>query len=379
MHNPKSTEAEELGERDAEILGERKTANGPNTKVKLAVVAAAVIGVGGIFYMASGESEEKQEETRAVAVRNVVPFQAAPEEKPEEEPEPEPVATEAEEEAVEVEEIDELLEAARRAPVLITSGSSMPRSAPSEMPVSGDGSGSFGEERQLSSMLRSSPQASAKAGVIANLHMTVPKGTHIPCTLETALSSDQPGLVSCIVARDVLGASGQVVLAEKGSKILGEYEGGMTRGKARIFVLWTEMRTPSGVVVQLNSPASDALGRSGFNGKIDSKFKERFGGAMLMSVISDASNFAFGRLTDQAEVEAGGTESTSNEAIATILKESLSIEPTLYKNQGESVSVFVARDLDFAGVYQLKRTAPMHQIYDRAVHGTSAISSRPTK
>ena len=37
----------------------------------------------------------------------------------------------------------------------------------------------------------------------------------------------------------------------------------------------------------------------------------------------------------------------------TVLQDDLHIPPTLEKNQGDAASIFVARDLDFSGVYDL--------------------------
>ena len=45
--------------------------------------------------------------------------------------------------------------------------------------------------------------------------------------------------------------------------------------------------TPRGGAIDLASPAADALGRSGFGGDLDNRFFERFGSAILLSLVDD--------------------------------------------------------------------------------------------
>ncbi|MDE8420557.1 type IV secretion protein, partial [Klebsiella pneumoniae] len=76
---------------------------------------------------------------------------------------------------------------------------------------------------------------------------------------------------------DVYSENGRVVLLDKGTKVLGQYSGGIAQGQARLFVLWTRALTPRGVAIDLGSPAADSLGRAGLPGGVDTQFWARFG------------------------------------------------------------------------------------------------------
>ncbi|MGX4075076.1 hypothetical protein ACWJVB_25520 [Escherichia coli] len=46
-------------------------------------------------------------------------------------------------------------------------------------------------------------------------------------------------------------------------------------------------------------------------------------------------------------------ENSGEQLASEALRSYMSIPPTLYDQQGDAVSIFVARDLDFSGVYTL--------------------------
>ncbi|WP_410859512.1 TrbI/VirB10 family protein, partial [Paraburkholderia sp. SIMBA_054] len=79
---------------------------------------------------------------------------------------------------------------------------------------------------------------------------------------------------------------------EKGTQVVGEFRGGLQRGQKRLLVLWNRAKTPEGVIITLASPATDALGRSGFDGHVDRHWWERFGSALLLSIVGDATGYA---------------------------------------------------------------------------------------
>lgn len=180
------------------------------------------------------------------------------------------------------------------------------------------------------------------------------KGTFIDCTLETAIDSTLPGLTSCVTASDTFGANGEVPLLERGTRLFGETQGQVQQGSARVYVLWTEARTPAGVVVPLESPGTDELGRSGLPGSVQRHFWERFGAAMLLSTIDGAVQAAV-----QASSRDGGTviynPGATQDVMTEVLKSTVSIPPTVIKRNGDRIEVMVAHDVDFAGVYALQK------------------------
>ncbi len=180
--------------------------------------------------------------------------------------------------------------------------------------------------------------------------LLLPKGAFIDCTLETAIDSTLPGMTTCITATDTFGADGKVVLLERGSKLIGETRGEVQQGSARVFVLWTEARTPTGVVIPLASPGTDALGRSGLPGEVNRHFWQRFGAAILVSIIDAGAESAVQSGNGTVIYDPTATQDVTSE----VLKETLHIPPTVVKSQGDRIQVLVARDLDFRSVYELR-------------------------
>src|SRR5262249_26794920 len=150
------------------------------------------------------------------------------------------------------------------------------------------GSSESADREGLGALLRPTVTPAVDASVLPTRRFLLAKGAFIDCTLETAIDSTLPGMTTCITATDTYSADGTVVLLERGTKLVGETRGQVQQGMARVFVLWTEARTPTGVVVPLSSPGTDELGRSGLPGEVNTHFWQRFGAAILMTVINGA-------------------------------------------------------------------------------------------
>jgi type IV secretion system protein VirB10 len=209
----------------------------------------------------------------------------------------------------------------------------------------------------LSSRLRPSRMASARATVLRHPELTVPVGTRIPCTPEMPIDSTVAGFFSCITPVDVRGSTGTVVLMERGTRIVGEVRSGLARGSRRLFVVMTQALTPGGVQMELNSPGADVMGQAGLDGEVDSHFFERFRGAMLLAFLDTglqaAATVASNALNNSDGVTFNQFQSGGQRATGQALEADINIPSTLRRNQGEPMTVFVARNLDFSDVYRL--------------------------
>lgn len=229
----------------------------------------------------------------------------------------------------------------------------------------GEGLAVAGEDRnsRFLAAAASIGDRSARAKKIERIDAMVPEGTLIPGILETAIVSDLPGQIRAIVSEDVYSFDGRRVLIPTGTRLIGEYQSDVTQGQKRIFVIWTRMLRDDGVSVRLNSIGADSLGRSGLTGRVDNKFRERFGAAILLSVVGGAASYLTGY---GGEAAAGGNDEadraaeiarttiaqTFSDMANQVLGDSLKIPPTISVSQGERIFVFVRQDLDFSALYE---------------------------
>ena len=236
-------------------------------------------------------------------------------------------------------------EVARKAPLMAYSAAAA--AAAPDAPLAPALAGSRDAPTELDALRRGSTIGRAIARSVGDRNFLILAGVTIPCVLQTAIDTTTAGYVTCLIDADVYSDNGAVVLLERGTRVLGEYRSGMRQGQSRIFVLWTRAVTPNGVAIALASPASDALGRAGFGGAVDTHFWDRFGAAILLSVVGEGSAALYGD-------GHSATMRLPSDAAALAVQQGGDIAPTLRKAQGSEVAIQVAQDFDFSAVYGLK-------------------------
>jgi len=196
----------------------------------------------------------------------------------------------------------------------------------------------------------------AQARFLGNRNFLLAKGRVIKCNLSTKVVSEIGGMASCVIPQPVYSDNGKVVLAEAGSEVLGEYKSISTQGQRRLHILWTRLKTPHGVVVDLDSPASDALGTAGVSGKVDNRWGSRIGAAFMLSLVQDGIAYGIAKETEGSNQQyvLQNTSEAGKTMAEKVLDSTINIKPTIFTKQGDIASIYVAKDIDFRGVYELK-------------------------
>jgi len=191
------------------------------------------------------------------------------------------------------------------------------------------------------------PSTVTQSEVIANPSNTVIQGTVIQAALETAISSELAGQVRAITSENVYSYDGTRLLIPAGSRLIGRYRSGAEIAQSRVTVAWDRIIMPNDQTVQISSFGADELGRSGTTGFVDTRFAERFGSAVLISLISAAPSVAANQTEDEiAEDVLGDIGDDLADATDSVIGEYLSIRPVIYVDQGARITVMVDRDLE---------------------------------
>ena len=172
--------------------------------------------------------------------------------------------------------------------------------------------------------------------------------------LDTAIDSNLPGPILAHLPSAVYSTRG-VPLLEENTKIVGKYESMKQNGVERLEATSLTAFSPNGVWVSLaGQPLADPQGRTGFNGTLDRRLFERFGGAILLDLAGSALQIV------QAEVAKGGnsyfTFNSSGGLAHQILQSTINVPPVITKNPASLIALWLTEPIDFSDSYKLTVT-----------------------
>lgn len=217
------------------------------------------------------------------------------------------------------------------------------------------GGGSASRTRGSLSNLSGTGFAPSQAFLAPARKYLLTHNTYTRCALYTEIVTDHPGLIECRLTDPIYSADGSTVIADAGDKLTGEQSIELKPGQVQVFTTWTELETQSGVRARIDSLGAGPMGASGTEGWIDNHYKERFGGAVMLSVLQDALQ-AVANTTQNSGSSSGYTVNNSEQNVENMaskaLENSINIPPTGHLSPGTVLTVIVARDIDFSSVFE---------------------------
>ena len=202
---------------------------------------------------------------------------------------------------------------------------------------------------------------SVEAKQVPHPESTIMSGEMIHATLNVAMDSDLPGMVTATVTSPAYSYTGENELIPRGSRLIGQYSSAVLQGQDRIFVMWNRVVLPNGISVDINSPDTNSIGQAGEPADyINRHFWSRFGESILLSILSAGVSNVDVQTSDQYNsaqaYRIGIAESLQASATGT-LQQTISLKPTLVRYQGATINVFIAHDLSFYNVLNQAESA----------------------
>ena len=172
-------------------------------------------------------------------------------------------------------------------------------------------------------------------------------GTIIPAALITGIRSDLPGQITAQVTENVYDSpTGRYLLIPHGTRLVGEYDNGISAGQRRVLLVWTRLILPDGTSLVLERlPGADASGYAGLEDRVN----RHWWGLAQAAALSTLLNIGAELATDESDTIAtalrDGAQDTIGSAGQEIVRQQLAIPPTLTIRPGFQIRVIVTRDL----------------------------------
>lgn len=170
---------------------------------------------------------------------------------------------------------------------------------------------------------------------------------YIGAVLENAINSQIPGRVVAVVERHVFGADGRVPLLPKGTRVICDYQSLAKVGDTRLQVTCSRAILPDGASIELtDAQGADQMARTGFIGVVDNRIWERYGTAMIVSIMSAASSLG-ASISSNQQITSGGNSLSQNlgQVTAKVLEQSVDLAPVVEIPAGSKIQIIPRVDI----------------------------------
>lgn len=173
-------------------------------------------------------------------------------------------------------------------------------------------------------------------------------GSVIPAALITGIRSDLPGQITAQTTENIYDSpTGKFLLLPQGSRLIGQYDSGISFGQSRVLLVWNRVILPSGKSIVLErQPGADTEGYAGLEDQVDYHWGSIFKAALVSTLLGVGANL--GSSGEESEIVAAlrqGTSESANQAGQQYVERQMNVQPMLTIRPGFPVRVIVTRDL----------------------------------
>lgn len=172
-------------------------------------------------------------------------------------------------------------------------------------------------------------------------------GSVIPAILISGINSDTPGRIIGQVRENVYdSATGNLKLIPQGTKIIGQYDSGVSYGQNRALVIWSRLIFPNGDSINLdNMQGVDGSGYSGFADQVDNHYLRTYGSAILLSFVGAGYEYLNQNASSEEDTLAGSIGRELASVTSEITRKNINVAPTIKIRPGYKFNVMVMSDM----------------------------------
>jgi type IV secretion system protein VirB10 len=172
-------------------------------------------------------------------------------------------------------------------------------------------------------------------------------GTVIPAALISGIRSDLPGQITGQVTQNVYdSATGRTLLIAQGSRLIGQYDAGVTFGQSRALLVWTRLILTNGRSIILDRlPGADTQGFAGLEDRTDYHWGGVLRATLISTLLGVGTELGASGDGDLVRALRQGSQDSVNRAGEQVVSRELNVRPTLTIRPGYPVRVMVTRDL----------------------------------
>ncbi|TPE61934.1 TrbI/VirB10 family protein [Sandaracinobacter neustonicus] len=195
---------------------------------------------------------------------------------------------------------------------------------------------------------RAAPTTSAERITAPSSRQVLQAGAIIPIALLTGIRSDLPGQVTAQVTSNVYDSpTGRIVLIPQGTRVVGDYDSGVTFGQRRVLLAWNRLILPDGRSLALDrQPGTDAQGQAGMQDGVDRHWGQMLRASLLSTILGIGTELGSGSDdSDLVRALRRGAADSVTDIGRQIVGRQLDVAPTLTIQPGFTARILVTRDL----------------------------------